>query len=151
MRGGIYQRSRPARRTPRAFVRRIPLEYTRQPASRGRSSIGRAPRLQRGGWRFEPARLHTFSADGGCEPVGPFHLAAPLAGRSPLLHRGIEIAPQAGRLNVSSSRCQLIRDVACHMSGLGPIFSFTTRVASSSFRKTSGDSLISAALAFWTI
>src|SRR5262249_55567072 len=24
----------------------------------GRSSIGRAPRLQRGGWRFEPARLH---------------------------------------------------------------------------------------------
>src|SRR5437016_3634051 len=27
-------------------------------SNRGRSSIGRAPRLQRGGWRFEPARLH---------------------------------------------------------------------------------------------
>ena len=36
----------------------------------GRSSIGRAPALQAGGWRFEPARLHFVSVLQRIAPVG---------------------------------------------------------------------------------
>ena len=36
------------------------FRLTRFRTRRGRSSIGRAPALQAGGWRFEPARLHCF-------------------------------------------------------------------------------------------
>src|SRR6184192_3243542 len=50
-------------KTLRAFEAKVLSGYSIRPVFtvRGRSSIGRAPRLQRGGCRFEPGRLHFIS------------------------------------------------------------------------------------------